>query len=90
MYYLCDRPENCTSVIRKLSTDVTALYPLDVYSYVLALDHREQLSAATISMLQLASLAADWNAHLVEPFLLRSFLRGLPVNQTQTDKVVNF
>ena len=46
-------------------------------SYLLALSFGEQLSAASRSMLQLAPLAVDWNAQLVEPVVLRSQLYGI-------------
>ena len=46
-------------------------------SYLLALSFEEQLSAASNSMLQLAPLAVDWNAQLVEPVVLRSHLYGI-------------
>ena len=45
--------------------------------YLLALSYEEQLSAATRSMFQLAPLAADWNAQLVEPTVVNSNLFGI-------------
>ena len=46
-------------------------------SYLLALTLQEQLSAASKSMLFLAPLAADWNAQLVEPVVLKSQIFGI-------------
>lgn len=46
-------------------------------SYLLALGYSEQLSAATHTMFQLGTLAADWNATLVEPIVVKSHLLGL-------------
>ncbi len=46
-------------------------------SYVLALSFMEQLSAATQNFLQLAPLAVDWKAHLVEPVVINSQLFGI-------------
>ena len=46
-------------------------------SYLLALTLQEQLSAASKSMLFLAPLAADWNAQLVEPVVLKSRIFGI-------------
>ena len=46
-------------------------------SYVLALTLGEQLSSATHSMFEMAPLAADWNAQLVEPVVLKSRIFGI-------------
>ena len=46
-------------------------------SYVLALTLQEQLSAASHSMFEMAPLAADWNAQLVEPVVLKSRIFGI-------------
>lgn len=46
-------------------------------SFLLALSYSEQLSAATKSLFQLAPLAADWNAQLVEPVVAKSHLFGI-------------
>ena len=46
-------------------------------SYLLALGFSEQLTAATHTMFQLGTLAADWHATLVEPVVVTSHLFGL-------------
>ena len=46
-------------------------------SYLLALGFSEQLTAATHTMFQLGTLAADWHASLVEPVVVTSHLFGL-------------
>lgn len=46
-------------------------------SYLMALGYVEQLTSATRSFLQLFPLAADWNMHVPEPFVMKSRLFGI-------------
>ena len=46
-------------------------------SHVLALTMADQLSAASHIMFEMAPLAADWNAQLVEPVVLKSQIFGI-------------
>lgn len=46
-------------------------------SHIMALGYVEQLTSATRSFLQLLPLAADWNMHVPEPFIMKSRIFGL-------------
>ena len=69
---LSDTEESASSLTSKTSESQQSSR-----SFLLALSYSEQLSAATNSMFQLAPLAADWNAQLVEPIVARSHLFGI-------------
>ena len=58
-------------------------------SYLLALGYTEQLSAATHTMFTLGTLAADWGANMVEPFVKKSFLFGLQNVMPPEFKAIN-
>lgn len=74
-----DHPRSTTlhAYYQSSTNNAVPQYAVSRRSYIMALGYVEQLTSATRSFLQLFPLAADWNMHVPEPFVMKSRLFGL-------------